>query len=124
MVSLLEKISTQEKKFSSEASEAVCESCGEKNFWWDKCGGGPHCQKCRPWPSRALVLKISGDEEKKQETNSVQDERRVVDVDDMTIEDFERYYRCYETRPDKDGNGVRLVIERIDWKPEWQMIDQ
>lgn len=49
-------------------------------------------------------------------------ERKTLDVADMTCDEFEKLYRWYETRGDSKGRGKRLVIERRDWRPEWQMI--
>lgn len=49
-------------------------------------------------------------------------ERKTLDVADMTCDEFEKLYRWYETRGDARGRGKRLVIERRDWRPEWQMI--
>lgn len=139
-----EKKSAVEKKeifASSPVAEAQghpekCPNCQNSAWWWDRYGGGPHCQVCRPWPSKAMVARTSGGSgEKSQATDpgGRQSESRelgevkslrIPDVADMTTEEFGQYFRWYETRPDKDGHGVRLVIERRDWKPEYHMIDQ
>lgn len=107
----------------------ACPNCHESAWWWDRYGGGPHCQACRPWPAKALVARRSESyQESPLPTQSpplaaqLQTRPLTKDVADMTCEEFERLYRWYETRGDRNGNGKRLVIERRDWKPEWQMI--
>lgn len=35
-----------------------CPACGAVIAWWDRYGGGPHCHRCRDWPSVAVVARI------------------------------------------------------------------
>jgi hypothetical protein len=36
-----------------------CPSCGATIAWWDRYGGGPHCHRCRDWPTTAVVRAIA-----------------------------------------------------------------
>lgn len=36
-----------------------CHECGSPIAWWDVYGGGPHCHRCRDWPTTAIVRSIA-----------------------------------------------------------------
>jgi len=40
------------------AAAAPCPVCGAVLHWLDRYGGGPHCHRCRDWPSYAVVARI------------------------------------------------------------------
>jgi hypothetical protein len=123
MVSLLEKLEP-EKKISGSGPENGCPQCGEKIFWMDRYGNGPHCKKCRPWPNRSLVSKIFGEQQEstEQEKKTAEEKNQSTDFENLSPEEFERMFTWYETKGDRNGNGKRLVIQRKDWKDSWSMI--
>jgi hypothetical protein len=45
-----------------EGQAVPCDRCGAVIHWWDRYGGGPHCHRCRDWPSWAVVARIAAAE--------------------------------------------------------------
>ena len=37
-----------------------CSACGSVLAWIDIYGGGPHCHRCRPWPSETFIRRLIG----------------------------------------------------------------
>ena len=42
------------------ASAEPCQTCGSVLAWMDVYGGGPHCHRCRPWPSETFIRRLIG----------------------------------------------------------------
>jgi len=42
-----------------EGAAVPCSGCGSCLYWFDRYGGGPHCHRCRDWPSYAVVARIA-----------------------------------------------------------------
>ena len=51
--------SDKEEKSGIQTAAAPCSICGQSIAWWDRYGGGPHCHRCRDWPSESLVARIA-----------------------------------------------------------------
>lgn len=92
-------------------SPSPCPTCHCPRFWFDRYGGGPHCQTCRQPPAASLVARW-------REIATLAD-GRFAWADELPPEakcavdldvEFDRKYHCYVTR-----DGKRFVIERRDW---------
>ena len=102
----------------SQSQPQPCPTCRCPKAWFDHYGGGPHCFECKPPPTKSMIRRQCDVITTSNGSFAWSDETPPEELSEVDLElEFDRKYRCYETR-----DGKRFVTERRDWSFLWDMI--